>query len=103
MEVVNVKFRTQVLLSAQRALIGEIYPEIRAISVAYKDRALRLKYYVNRPVSEVDFERAAIITSEMVADMTNEFELVEELCIHSKNRLAELDGQDGWVFAAHEM
>jgi hypothetical protein len=61
--------RTRVLLTAQRALLGAIAPEMRAVTVEWSPAEVCLRVYVDGPVSEQfreDFDAGPV--TEMVAE-----------------------------------
>jgi hypothetical protein len=51
--------RTMVLLSIQRALLGEVFPALRAVSVEWADRSVKFVAFVDGPLEEVDAVLAA--------------------------------------------
>jgi hypothetical protein len=62
---------TRVLLSVQRALLGEITPEMRAITVAWSPAEIRLRVFVDGPVSDAamaDFDASAV--TQVVAEFS---------------------------------
>lgn len=60
--------RARVLLSVQRALLGEIFPALRAVCVAYTDAKLELIFYVDRPIDDADRESISAVETEVRAD-----------------------------------
>lgn len=63
----------RVLLAAQGALLGEIYPEIVAIATGYDPERfeLLLRYYLDRPPVDADYESISVAVSEIISDFTN--------------------------------
>jgi hypothetical protein len=64
-----VEYRSKVLLSIQRALVGEITPDMRAVSVQYEPQTILLHVYHDGPVAQTvidDFEAGAI--TQLIAD-----------------------------------
>lgn len=89
----------------QRALLGEIYPAIRAIAVSFSEsRALVVRIYLDREPTQEDRERAACVMTEILANTSGNDEIrsAEEECLHSGTRLCELDPLDGFVYARRE-
>jgi hypothetical protein len=98
----NIEFRREVLISIRRALLGAIYPSIRAIAVGY-DREVKLKviYYLDREPLEDDYENISVVTSEVLADIN--FSEVEELCIYTMESFSKLDCLEAWVYIRMEI
>lgn len=48
--------RTHVLLSLQRAMLGEIFPTLRVVTVEWSDRLVKFFAYVDGPLSDEDEE-----------------------------------------------
>jgi hypothetical protein len=66
----NIEFRREVLISVQRALLGAIYPSIRAVAVDYDGEVkLLVIYYLDREPLEDDYENISVVTSEVLADI----------------------------------
>lgn len=93
--------RIRVLLSIQRALLGMIYPSIRAISVGFEQLdKLKVIYYLDREPVDEDYESISELTTEIISDI--EFKDVEELCIFSHASISSLDGLNSWVYIRKE-
>ena len=89
----------------QRALLGEIYPAIRAIAVSFSEsRALVVRIYLDREPTQEDRESAACVMTEILANTSSNDEIrsAEEECLLSGTRLCELDPLDGFVYARRE-
>lgn len=70
-------------LSLQRALLGEIYPEIRAVSFDNEGlKKLRIVYYLDRKPIEADYESLGSVLAEVLADV--DFEQIEEVCEYTE-------------------
>jgi len=93
--------RVRLLLSMQRALLGMIYPSIRAIAVGFDQlKKLKVIYYLDREPVEDDYESISEVTTEVIADIN--FQEVEELCIYSQDPISKLDGLSSWVYTRRE-
>ena len=98
------KLRTEVLLSAQKALLGMIYPEVRAIAIGYLEKTLKLLYYLEREPNESDYEILEEVTSEIIADFPSEtFDHIEEICLFSEKRMNDLENLNGWIYIRKEV
>jgi len=60
--------RTLVLTSLQRAMLGEIFPALRAVTVEWSQRKVRFFAYVDGPLKEADAESLSCISAELAAD-----------------------------------
>ena len=97
----KIEIRTKLLLSIQRALLGMIYPSIRAIAVEFlRLEELKVIVYLDREPIEFDYENLSDITGEILADM--EFKKVEEICLFSKATKLELKDEAIWVYMRKE-
>lgn len=99
----NLEFRKDILLSAQKSLCGAIYPEVRAVAIGYKSKKLKVIYYLDREPNEEDFEIISIVTTEIIADFPdNTFKEIIENCIHTDKLIKDLDFLDGFVYVRKE-
>ena len=97
----KIEIRTKLLLSIQRALLGMIYPSIRAIAVEFlRLEELKVIVYLDREPIEFDYDNLSDITGEILADM--EFKKVEEICLFSKATKLELKDEAIWVYMRKE-
>ena len=97
----NIEIRTKLLLSIQRALIGMIYPSIRAVTVEFfKLDELKVVVYLDREPIEYDYENLSDIIGEVLSDI--EFKKVEEICLYSKATKLELKTEAIWVYMRRE-
>ena len=97
----NTEIRNLLLVSIQRALLGMIYPSIRAIAAGFDGlEKLRVIYYLDREPIEKDYENLNTVTGEICADI--DFNKVEENCIYTTQPLSKLDSLDFWVYMREE-
>jgi hypothetical protein len=61
-------FRARVLLSMQRALLGEVFPSLRAVWVEWSEREIRIRWIVDQEVSGADRESISSVEAEVQAD-----------------------------------
>lgn len=92
---------TRLLLSAQRALLGAVYPEVRAVSVGILSEKLFVNYYLDRPLTDEDRENLSIIATELLADFPD-IDQLAELCEFDTRPVHELDRLMGWVYIRKE-
>ena len=82
--------RTIVLLSLQRAMLGEVFPALRAISVEWSDRRVKFFAYVDGPLAEADAESLSCISAEVAADFWPGVEIDYEVAqVDSPNRIVD--------------
>ncbi len=89
----------------QHALVGEVYPEIRAIAVGFSDsRALTIRAYLDREPTDEDRESLSCIVTEIFANTSSSDEIrsVSEECVFATTPFEKLDALDGLVYARRE-
>jgi hypothetical protein len=57
----------EVLLSVQSALLGAITPKIRAVSVEYDAKSIRIEVFFDGEISEDDREMVLLVDTEVLA------------------------------------
>lgn len=101
MDKKKLELRREVLLSLQRALLGMIYPSIRAIAVGYDDiEKLKVIYYLDREPNEDDYDNINDVVGEVCSDIN--FQEAEELCVFTKEYINKLDKLVSWVYVRKE-
>jgi len=88
-----------------RALREEIYPNIRAIAVSFSDdKMLRMRYYLDRPVTEYDRESIDMVMTCVLSEASSNEDIksVKEECEHSKLPIGELDPLDDFIYIRRE-
>jgi len=89
----------------QQALLGEIYPAIRAIAVGFTDsRAITFRVYFDREPTDDDRENMSCVLTEIFANTSSNVEItgVTEEYLFSDKPLGQLDVLDGLVYARRE-
>lgn len=59
-----------VLLSAQRALLGEVTANLEAVAVAVNDKRITVYFYYRQPATEDEQESANVAATEILADFS---------------------------------
>ncbi|TGO01946.1 colicin [Candidatus Thiomargarita nelsonii] len=93
------------ILWVWQSLIGEIYPEIRAIVLRYDvANNLLIRYYLDREPTEDDFDSLDCVITNILAHTSSNEEIkdVKEEAVFSRKRLADLDLLNGLVYARKE-
>ncbi len=87
------------------ALIGEIYPSIRAIALGFtEEREIRVIMYLDRDPTEDDEESLEVIVTHVLANISSDGEVpsIETEALFSDKPMGELNILDGLVFARRE-
>lgn len=85
--------RVNVLLSLQRALLGEVFPALRAVTVEWSDTSVKFFAYVDGEVQEEDEESISCVATEVTADFPAEVDVSWEVI----RRDAPASTQDGRI------
>src|SRR5690554_4740534 len=59
---------TELLLTVQGALIGEVPPNLRALAVRREDEKITLECIFDGPISDDDYDAMASVATEIEAD-----------------------------------
>ncbi len=106
-KIMTVPDRSRVLLSTQRALLGMITPELRAVDVSWNNDEIRLRFTVDSTCKiEMDDELANEIEAEIEGDFLPDASVSSNvLCLPLGTPIPvfdELDGGHARVFARRE-
>jgi hypothetical protein len=88
-----------------QALLGEVYPNIRAIAASFSEnKELLVRYYLDRAPVEFDYESLGDVMGNVLSNTSSNEEIrsVKEECVYSTLPIGELDALDGIVFARRE-
>jgi len=97
----EVEFRISLHLSLQRALLGEVYPSIRAVAYESDDlKRLKIIYYLDREPNDMDYESLSDVCGEVLADLN--FEKVEQICEYTLKPFSTLAGNSNLVYRRKE-
>jgi hypothetical protein len=64
--------RVLLLLSAQRALLGAVTPNIRAIRCTMKEKLVSLEFIFDSDYSDEDWDRCETVAAEIIGDFHDE-------------------------------
>lgn len=97
-------FPDWLVLCVWRALIGEIYPEIRAIALSLSDdRALLIFYYLDRQPKDFDWESLEVVATNISASIGQDKVLRIELgCKFESGPIGTLERFGGFVYCRRE-
>jgi hypothetical protein len=60
--------RVAMLLSVQRALLGEVTCNLDAVAISWSEKSIRISFFYRLPPEEEDRESAEIVATEVIAD-----------------------------------
>jgi hypothetical protein len=69
----------KILLSAQRALLGEVSPALRGVTLGWHDQVIRMRAYFDGPISEEDLESMTCVAAQIIADFPSPWNIDEEI------------------------
>ncbi len=87
-----------------RALLGEIYPAIRAIAIAFSsDGTLKIRYYVDRATTEDDQENMEVLATSISSSIgISRVKRIDLDCQYETSALGDLDPLDGFIYCRRE-
>jgi len=71
--------QTQLKLSIQSALLGEVTNDLVAVTACLKDQHIVLRFYYDKAIESDEIERAGAIGGEVIADFSAEYTIEEEV------------------------
>jgi len=87
------------------ALLGEIYPDIRAIAIGYDENgSVLIRYYLDRQPTELDLESLGVVAVnfDSLGGKRQVIKKIEIECIHADGPRSELDPLSGFVYFRRE-
>lgn len=94
-----------IIVCVWRALLGEIYPSIRAIAVALSEnRTLLIRYYMDRVPTEMDYESMEVVATNISASIGfgDEISHIGLDCRYATVPFGDLDCLDGLIYCRRE-
>lgn len=87
------------------ALLGEIYPNIRAIAIGYSENGeLLIRYYLDREPTDFDRESAEVVATNLETTITEvRLSKVDIECLYTLDLQRDLPPLSGFVYARREM
>ena len=98
-------FPNWLVLCVWRALIGEIYPAIRAIAISLSDDGgeLLIRYYLDRPPTDLDWESLEVVATNISASIgQDKISHVDLDCKFVLGSLGCLECLDGFIYCRRE-
>jgi hypothetical protein len=93
---------TDLRLSAQRALLGAIFPELRLVKVKRVDSTILFTAIADRPLSDGAVEALSIAATEIIADFPDCDRICEEVIVSNADLPQEDLLTEGWVYQRAE-
>jgi len=87
--------RASLILSVNRALWGEVGPNLRAVTAGSDGKTIRLRFFIDGEPSERDRESAGRVGAEVIADFPT-CDLVEEEVVRI-NAPERIPWDDQWL------
>lgn len=97
----EIQFRRNLLLATQVALLGEISPAIRAVTVGWDASEIRLRAIVDGEPSEDDAESMECVGTEIIASFPEHELAVEVVRVDAPDSL-EPHILKAWVYSRKE-
>ncbi len=87
------------------ALLGEIYPAIRAIAVGYSDSgAVLIRYYLDRKPEDFDLESLDVVATNLDAlgGKMKEIQKIDVESVYALGPKRDMDSLSGFVYSRRE-
>jgi hypothetical protein len=68
-----------IMLSANRALLGAVFPQLRAVLVSAWGNKWRVRFYVDGEITRDEHETLSIAATEIVSDMPHDLKWEETI------------------------
>ncbi|WP_088683667.1 colicin [Rhizobium sp. R635] len=97
------KLPNWLILHIWQSLLGEVYPEIRAIAAGYDEKTLLLRYYMDREPTDFDMESIEVLSTNIFASVDSGLvERIDVECSHAALPFKDLDQLSGFVYCRRE-
>ncbi|QPC91860.1 hypothetical protein [Mesorhizobium sp. INR15] len=73
------EIRAKLLLSVQRALLGAVSPNLRAVTCGWHEVEIKLRFVFDGEIAEENFEDAGVVASEVAADFPAPWTVDEDI------------------------
>ena len=87
------------------ALLGEIYPNIKAIAVGYNESgSVLIRYYLDREPTEFDLESIEVVATnfDSMGGKQHPIYRIDTQCVHSDATKRDLEPFSGFVYSRRE-
>jgi hypothetical protein len=89
-----------VLVAVQQSLLGEIGPQLRAVTVTYNETSINLDSYFDGTITEADKESMSCVETELMALFPSQHTIVVRL--HRLDHPASIPKDTTWVYYRRE-
>jgi len=91
----TVEMRNSVILSVQRALLGEVSPALRGVTVGWDEKSITILCYYDRKISPEEREAMSCVETEVMADFPDQ---QMDLDIIQCDVPLEMKLLDAWIY-----
>lgn len=95
----TIEIRNSIILSVQRALLGEVSPALRGVTVGWNDKSINILCYFDGFISKEDREAMSCVETEVMADFPD---LQIDLDVIQCDVPQEMNLLDVWVYRRRE-
>jgi hypothetical protein len=93
------QIRVRLLLSIQRALLGAVPATLREVACGWEGTEVKLRFVFDGEIDTDDYEGAQIVGSEVIADFSEPWTILEEIFVSTTRPISEsadLPGTWSW-------
>jgi hypothetical protein len=88
--------RSSIVLSVNRALVGEVFPELIAVScMIASETQFELVFHVDSILTDSKADDISCIETEVIADFPGDFEISHKVIVSNR---ADLPSDGFWIF-----
>ncbi|HEX8201392.1 MAG TPA: hypothetical protein VF590_12970 [Isosphaeraceae bacterium] len=102
MNPLQIDRRIQVLLSVNRALLGEVPPSLRGVTVAWDEHSIEVVAYFDGEIAVEDRESMECVLTEVIADFSPDPEAQYRLDCLRRDAPARMEPLRAWVYLRRE-
>lgn len=87
------------------ALLGEIYPNIRAIAIGYHEGgSVLIRYYLDRQPTEFDLESLEVVATnfDALGGKKQDINKIDIQCVYAEGPKRDLEPLSGFVYSRRE-
>ncbi len=99
------KFPDWLAIWVQKALLGNIYPKLRAVALGYReDRTVVIRFYLESEADDLDREIIDVVCTEILSNTSSNEEVprLDEELVYTREDLKDISPLSGFVFMRME-